>query len=165
MRSLAARLLATLLFCLYGMGGTSVSSGLFLCLAELGGEHEIHVDSTLEGSFQIVLHHRESAFTPRLRDHHCALDQVLTVLCSGSESGDHVFSQACSSVVDKKDEVERIASSKWMFNSVAEIATTSERGWDETSWRLVQCMVGHEGDHAPWDLRPRDGLGGIVLVI
>ena len=159
-----SRWFAALLLCLYGLAGTPVTSLAFVALAELSSEHEVRIDMSTDGVARIRLHHQHSLYTPGLRDHAHRVDRVLTILCSGSNEGDHVFAQACNSTADNRSAEERgIASdsqNKATLNG-ARLQQLSPRPASQCHSIAAQFDALNE----PHDHRPRSGLGVVVLVI
>jgi hypothetical protein len=89
--SLMHRFIALLLLLAYASAGTSVMPAVVTLLADLDGSHESCVQLS-ESRAQIVLHHRQSAFTPDLEDHERCLTRLLVRLCPSDREGDHELS-------------------------------------------------------------------------
>jgi hypothetical protein len=90
---LARRFIATLLLLTYVSTGTSMVPAVMAMAAELEGSHESRVRLGESGA-QVVLHHRQSEFTPAVNDHVRGLARVLVSLCQSDREGDHQMTTA-----------------------------------------------------------------------
>ena len=90
---LAHRLIATLLLLAYASTGTSLMPAVMTLLVEVEGSHESQVRLGENGA-QVVLHHRQSEFTPDVNDHRHGLARVLVSFCQSDHEGDHQMTTA-----------------------------------------------------------------------
>jgi hypothetical protein len=90
---LVHRLIAALLLLAYASTGTSLMPAVMAMAAELEGSHESRVRLGENGA-QVVLHHRQSDFTPDVNDHRRGLARVLVSLCQSDREGDHQMTTA-----------------------------------------------------------------------
>ncbi|MEQ1751911.1 MAG: hypothetical protein ABL974_20990 [Prosthecobacter sp.] len=87
------RFIASLLLLAFASTGTSLMPAMMALLAEMEGSHESRVHFSENGA-QVVLHHRESEFTPDVNDHRCGLARVLVSFCQSNREGDHQMTTA-----------------------------------------------------------------------
>jgi len=98
------RQLATLLFCVYALVGTSLVPAVVAFVAACDGSHEVKVQLTASGS-HLVLHHEEGNYTPAVTDHTSASGRFLVRLCHNDSEGNHELDSQCltSWVPDERD--------------------------------------------------------------
>lgn len=90
---LAHRIISALLLLAYASTGTSLMPAVMTLLAEVEGSHESRVRLGENGA-QVVLHHRQSEFTPAVNDHRRGLARVLVSFCQSNREGDHQMTTA-----------------------------------------------------------------------
>jgi len=163
MRYCYSRCFAAILLCLYGIAGTPLAPCIFATFADYSGEHEVEVEM-VEGSSRILLHHHASTFTPSVADHPRKLDQLLTCLCSGSDSGDHVFANAVTTLA--REETGANGADSLIRHSMQDSVPCDTEVSSFPLGRAFEFQSNRCFDpSAPRDLRPLAGLGGVILVI
>jgi hypothetical protein len=90
---LALRFISALLLLAYASTGTSLMPAVMTILTEMEGSHESRVHFGENGA-QVVLHHRQSEFTPAVNDHRRGLARVLVSFCQSGREGDHQMTTA-----------------------------------------------------------------------
>lgn len=117
---LVHRLIAALLLLAYASTSTSLMPAVMTLLAEVEGSHESRVHLGESGA-QVVLHHRQSEFTPAVNDHHCALARVLVSFCQSDREGDHQMTtaQLAGSAGVERVEISKARSVDELFNAQA----------------------------------------------
>ncbi len=117
---LARRFIATLLLLTYVSSGTSLVPAVMAMAAELEGSHESRVRLGDSGA-QVVLHHRQSEFTPAVNDHVRGLARVLVSLCQSDREGDHQMTTAQLGGLTgvEREEISKARSGDALFNAQA----------------------------------------------
>jgi hypothetical protein len=131
-------------------------------LAEVEGSHESRVRLGENGA-QVVLHHRQSEFTPAVNDHRRGLARVLVSFCQSDREGDHQMTTAqfAGNAGVERVEISKARSADDLFNAQA----TQE-------WQHLLCIsqprVTHDVVFAPQVLishQPPSLLTTIQLLI
>ena len=117
---LVHRLIATLLLLAYASTGTSLMPAVMTLLAEVEGSHESRVHLGENGA-QVVLHHRQSEFTPAVKDHRRGLARVLVSFCQSDREGDHQMTTAqfAGNAGVERVEISKARSADDLFNAQA----------------------------------------------
>lgn len=159
---LVHRLIAALLLLAYASTGTSLMPAVMTLLAEVEGSHESRVRLGENGA-QVVLHHRQSEFTPAVNDHRRGLARVLVSFCQSDREGDHQMTTAkfAGNAGVERVEISKARSADDLFNAQA----TQE-------WQHLLCIsqprVTHDVVFAPQVLishQPPSLLTTIQLLI
>lgn len=114
------RLIATLLLLAFASTGTSLMPAVMTMLADLDGSHQCLV-RVGEGGAQVVLHHRQSEFTPAVNDHRRGLARVLVSFCQSDREGDHQMTTAhfAGNAGIERLEISKARSAADLFNAKA----------------------------------------------
>ncbi len=117
---LAHRIISALLLLAYASTGTSLMPAVMTLLAEVEGSHESRVQLGENGA-QIVLHHRQSEFTPAVNDHRRGLARVLVSFCQSDREGDHQMTtaQLTGNTAMGRLEISKARSGDDLFNAQA----------------------------------------------
>jgi hypothetical protein len=117
---LSLRFISALLLLAYACTGTSLMPAVMTMFAELEGSHEslVHLG---ENGAQVVLHHRESEFTPAVNDHRRGLARVLVSFCQSDREGDHQMrmAQFAGNAGVERVEISKARSTDDLFNAQA----------------------------------------------
>lgn len=138
------RLITTLLLLAYASTGTSLMPAVMTLLAEVEGSHESRVHLGENGA-QVVLHHRQSEFTPAVNDHRRGLARVLVSFCQSDQEGDHQMTTAqfAGNAGVERVEISKARSAADLFNAQA----TQE--WQRLL-HISQPRVTRDDVFAPW---------------
>jgi|JI6StandDraft_1071083.scaffolds.fasta_scaffold01746_7 hypothetical protein len=114
------RLISALLLMAYAVTGTSLMPAVMTMLVDLDGSHQSLVRVS-EGGAQVVLHHRQSEFTPDVKDHRRGLARVLVSLCRADQDGDHQMttSQLSGNASQERVMLSKVRSGDGLFNAQA----------------------------------------------
>lgn len=114
------RLISALLLMAYAITGTSLMPAVMTMLADLDGSHQSLVRVSESGA-QVVLHHRQSEFTPAVNDHRRGLARVLVSLCQADQDGDHEMttSQLSGNVSQERMMLSKVRSGDALINEQA----------------------------------------------
>jgi hypothetical protein len=117
---LSLRFISALLLLAYACTGTSLMPAVMSMLAVLEGSHESRVHLGETGA-QVVLHHRQSEFTPAVNDHRRGLARVLVSFCQSDRDGDHQMTTAqfAGNAGVERVEISKARSADDLFNAQA----------------------------------------------
>lgn len=114
------RIISALLLMAYAITGTSLTPAVMTMLADLDGSHQSLVRVSESGA-QVVLHHRQSEFTPAVKDHRRGLARVLVSLCRADQDGDHQMTtnKLCGNVSQEREAPSKVRSGDALINEQA----------------------------------------------
>lgn len=114
------RIISALLLMAYAITGTSLIPAVMTMLADLDGSHQSLVRVSESGA-QVVLHHRQSEFTPAVNDHRQGLARMLVSLCRADQDGDHQMttSQLSGNASQEREALSKVRSGEALINEQA----------------------------------------------
>jgi hypothetical protein len=113
-------IISALLLMAYAITGTSLMPAVMTMLVDLDGSHQSLVRVS-EGGAQVVLHHRQTEFTPAVNDHRRGLARVLVSLCQADQDGDHQMttSQLSGNLGQERETLSKMRSGDALINEQA----------------------------------------------